>query len=302
MLGPGPPGRSSARRALVPSLVALVLGLCVAAGLGATAGETPRRIIAHLPNLAEAAFAMGLGDRVVGVSDFVLYPPEAAAKPRVGGVIDPNFERILSLRPDLALLHSSQAELAARYRRIGVRALLLSDASIPDVLASFREIGHVCGAPERAEALVARVQADLDAVRESARGKRPVRTLVVVGHEPGSLQNLFVAATGSFHDALLRIAGGENVIGRSPIASAKLSTEEILRRNPEAILMLYGEAPPSADETRRRVALWKPLAYLDAVRNGRVYVLAADYMMIPGPRMGRIARDMEAALHPPTGK
>ena len=294
---------SRLHRGLLPLLATvLFLGSASGAEPGAGSDPPPRRIIVHLPNLAEAVFAMGLGDRVVGVTDFVLYPPEAAAKPRVGGVIDPDFERVLMLRPDLALLHSSQTELAARYRAIGVRALLLSDRSIPDVLATFREIGRVCGVPERAAALVARVQADLDAVRARARAQKPVRTLVVVGHEPGSLQNLFVAASGSVHDALLGIAGGVNVMARTSVASARISTEEILRQNPEAILMLYPDASMSAEEKRRRVALWKPLSYLDAVRRGRVTVLSADYMMIPGPRMGRIARDMEAALHAPAAQ
>jgi iron complex transport system substrate-binding protein len=278
---------------------ALLAGCVVARDAG---DGVPRRIVAQLPNLAEAAFAMGLGDRVVGVSDFVLYPPEAAAKPRVGGVLDPNRERILSLAPDLALLHSSQTDLAAWYRARGIRTLLLSDASVASVLASFREIGRVCGVPDRAEALAAQVAADLDAVRARAAGTAPVKTLLVIGHEPGSLRALYVAAPGSFHDALLRVAGGVNAIGSAAASSVPVSTEEVLRVNPEAILMLYGESPASAEEVRRRIALWTPLAYVDAVRRGRVAVLSADYVMIAGPRMGRIAADMERALHPDAGR
>jgi iron complex transport system substrate-binding protein len=262
------------------------------------AGRPPARIATLAPSLTETAFALGLGDRVVGVSDYSAWPPEAAAKPHLGGLFNPDLERLLGLRPDLALLLPSQRDLAAKLGRLGVASLVVPTESLADVERAFVAVGDRCGRAAQGRELAARFRAAL-APRPVARlggaAGRPLRVFLAAGREPGRLGNVLAAGPGTFLDELLTRLGGENVFADAPARYSQVGLEEVVARTPDAILELQGDPLPEA-ERRRLIADWRSLPRSPAVAAERVAVIAGNYVLIPGPRLPRLYDEMAAAL------
>jgi iron complex transport system substrate-binding protein len=265
-----------------------------AAGQTAPAGAPPRRIITMAPNLTEIVFALGAGERLVAVSEYSEFPPEAKTLPRVGGFINPDIEQLLALHPDLVILRDYSKGLEEKLRRFEVPVLPVRDEAIADILSAIREIGAALGASERAGRLAASLEQELETYRRRPEPARRPRVLLVAGRSPGTLQDLYAPGAGTFLDELIRLAGGANLFGDSKIPYPKLSKEEIIARDPEVILepvsaTSYAAAAPDPE-------VWKELGGVSAVRSGRIHVLPGDHLLIPGPRLGQALRDMEAAI------
>ena len=243
------------------------------------------------PNLTETLFALGLGERVVGVDDYSTYPPEVRSMPRLGGVMDPNLEAIVALAPDLALLAPGEQELGTRLESLGVDTLYLPNDTLADVARTFTEVAARCGVPEEGRRLLAEWRQGL--------APRPVpaapEVLVSIGRRPGSLADVLVAGPGTFYDELLDRMGAVNVFADAPTRYPQINLEEVVARGPDVILELRSDAlpPPSAAAL---AGDWARLPGLPAVRDGRVSVLGGDYVVTPGPRLPRLYREMREAL------
>lgn len=254
----------------------------------------PHRIIALTPSLVETLFALGLGDRVVGVGNYVFWPPEAAGKPRIGGLFDPNLERIVALKPDLAVLLPSERDLSTRLKPLGVDVLVVPDETLGDVAASFRTIARRCGVPAAGERLAAEWRAGL-APRPFPG--RKVHVMVSVGRQAGRLGEVTVAARNTFYDELLTRMGAENVFADAPTRYPQVGLEEIVARKPDVVLELRSD-PLTPEKAAAIVRDWDALPQIPAVRDGRVKVIAGDYSMLPGPRLPRLYREMREAVGP----
>jgi len=274
----------------------------------AAPGQAPARIVSTSPSITETLYAMGLGPRVVGVTTFCNYPPDARTKPRIGTFLEPDYERILTLKPDLVLVIKNPVNVAGRLRSLGLRAEEVDMDTVGSVLSSIASIGRLTGTTPTARALSESLKGELGAIR--AAGSKGGRTsvLFLVGRAPGTLQNMVGAGPGTFLDELLRLAGGVNVLASSPIQYPKVSLEQILASDPDVIIDMgdYAHAA-GAGEARRReeLALWKPYGRLKAVRTGRVHAVTAAHFVVPGPRMADAAREFLYFLHPgalPGGK
>jgi iron complex transport system substrate-binding protein len=249
------------------------------------------RIVALAPSLAETLFALGLGDRVVGVGDYSVWPPEVAGIPKLGGLLDPSFEEIVALKPDLALILPSQRDLGVKLERLGIATLIVPSDSLTDVEKSFSLIAERCGAPEAGAKLTAEWR------REMAPHPLPgaPKVLLVVGRSPGSLNELLIAGKGTFLDDLLVRLGGVNAFADAPMAWPQINLEEVLARAPEAIVELRTEEPaPEVVALLRRD--WQSLPGLPAVANGRIVSIGGAYTLIPGPRLTLLYRQMREAL------
>lgn len=251
----------------------------------------PRRIVALAPNLSETLFALGLGDRVVGVGDFSTWPPEAADKPRLGGLFDANLERIVSLKPDLAVLLPSEKDLAAKLRPLGVEVLTIPNENLADIERSFTTVAERCGVPGAGARLTAEWRAGL--------APRPVpgrpRVVISVGRQEGRLADVLVAGPNTFYQELLDRLGAENVFADAPVRYPKVSLEELVARKPAVILELRAEdlAP---DAARLLAQDWNQLADIPAVQKGRVHILSGDWTAIPGPRLPKLYAELRKAL------
>ena len=251
----------------------------------------PQRLIALTPSLVETLFALGLGDRVVGVGDYSRWPPEVRELPQLGGLFNPNLERIVSLKPDLAVLLPSERELADKLRRFGVESLIVHDESLADVERSFHAIAGRCGVPEAGERLAAEWRAGL--------APHPLpgspRVVISAGRATGRLTDLVVAGPGTFFDELLGRLGAVNAFADAPSLYPEVGLEEVVARAPDVILEMRAEAVSPA-VAASLVRDWRLLPQIPAVREGRIEVIAGDYVVIPGPRLPRVYREMRAAL------
>lgn len=246
-----------------------------------------RRIVSLNPTTTELLFALGAGERLVGRSRWDQWPAEALAVAEVGDAIRPSVERIIAARPDLVLLYASGDNRAAAsaLAGAGIRVVALRIDRIADFERSLRIIGALTGHDAAASLASDSLRRSLDAVRAALRHVERPRVFLHVWDNP-----LIAIGGGSYLSELVEIAGGRNVYGDLAEPSPQVSFEDLLRRDPDAILAGPGAAARLAADER-----WRALR---AVRDGRV--LAYDTMLVSRPslRLGEGARALAALLHP----
>jgi iron complex transport system substrate-binding protein len=304
------------RRSLVVAAVLFVAGVGLAilmssGGGGRSGRETdsrsfPGRVITIGPNVTETVFALGAGERVIAVTDFCTYPPEARGKARVGGLFHPNLERILALEPDLVLMQNPMEKVIGLCEERGVDWLAVGMNDLAGIYRGIGLLGGKLGLEEEAVRLRAEIESGLDDVRKRVAGLKGgpdgggprVKLFLCTGRAPGELSGLGTIGPGGFLAELVEIAGGENIFTDAVTRYPQVSKEALIRRAPEVIV----ECRPGADldeAARDRLAAeWNVLPSLPAVRGGRVRVLTDDFLMIPGPRIVETARRLAEVLHP----
>jgi len=261
------------------------------------------RILSLTPNITEILFAMDLGDRVVGRSNYCTYPAEAAAIPAVGDTLHLNLEKIIALRPTVAFVVTRREDLPRTLEGLGIRCVPLESDTMPELLDSIRTIGREArtgaAAPKGVDAgarLCARLQGDLEAVRRRVAGFPRPRVLFAFPMTVGSAQ-MMVAGRGTFVDELLEVAGADNAypdVAHWPT----LSPQRAVALAPDVVLInaTGDDAAPDRLEAVRRA--WAGLTSIPAVANGRVVILTEPYLTIPGPRVGLAARRLADVIHP----
>ena len=257
-----------------------------------------QRIISLVPALTEMLYAVGAGPQVVAVSSYDEYPPEVTALPRVGALIDPDTERIISLKPDLVITYGSQVDLQAQMKRAAIPSFDYRHGGLSHILVTMKELGVRTGHVTEADQAVAAIESRLAAVRASVAGKRRPRTLLVFSREPRTLRNIYVSGGRGFLHEMLVIAGGENVFSDIDKESVQVSTETILARAPEVILELRPEEIPAGQPMRDELASWSRLASVPAVRNKQLLFISGHAVTVPGPRVADSVARMAKALHP----
>ncbi len=264
---------------------------------GVVAGA-PRRVISLAPHLTEIVFALGQGDRLVGVTSFCAYPPEVEELPSCGGVMDTNLERILSLRPDLILVHGEH-ETATRFcEQHGVQMLKTLINDLDALYAGIASIGGALGCPGAARRLSEDIRSKLDAVRDATRGKPRPRVFLSMTRQPGRIKSLFTTNGEGFLSQMLEVAGGVNVFADTDMFYPQISPAELLQRQPEVIIEVQPELELTEAERTVMRSQWAPLGSMPAVVNGRIVFMTEDYAMIPGPRLPKVAERFAELLHP----
>jgi iron complex transport system substrate-binding protein len=292
------PGATLVASAALAALALLAGAARVPAAAQPAAHAGPRRIVSLIPATTEMLFAIGAGDRLVGVSSYDRFPPEVDRIARVGGLINPDTERILALRPDLVVVYATQDELKQRLERSAIPCYIYEHRTLADVMATVRALGERVGLPDQAEQLASNMERELERLRAAVSARARPLTLLVFGRDPGSLRGMFATGGYGFLADLLDVAGGRNLFADVDRQSVQVSTEVVLARRPEVIVELrYGDAAPAAD-LAATLAPWRALASVPAVKSGRIHVLAGDEFVVPGPRIVRAAERLAATLHP----
>jgi iron complex transport system substrate-binding protein len=287
------------RAGLQACLTAAIQACLVAALLAAPATPPIRRIVSLVPNVTEMIYAMGAGDRMVAVSSYDTYPPDVKKLPNVGALLDPNVERILTLRPDLVVVYASQDDLKRQLARAGIAVFEYRHAGLAGVTAAVRDIGARIGADGPAGAVASRIERGLDDVRERVRGRPRPRTLLVFGRERLTLRGIYVSGGSGFLHDMLEAAGGDNVFADVKTEAVQANTEQIIARRPDVVLetrATNSAFPVGEGDAELRV--WDALGSVPAVRNHRVLFLFDDRIVIPGPRVVEGTREIARALHP----
>jgi iron complex transport system substrate-binding protein len=262
--------------------------------------EAPERIVSLSPSTTEILFALGLGDRVVGVSRYCEYPPEAKRKAQVGGYLDPNYEAILALKPDLVVLRSEKEQFVKSFRELGLNLLPVRHDNVEGILDSIVAIGRRCGVEGKARDMVAEMQAQMHRISEKTAGLERPRVIVIAERTLGSgkIQNVYIAGADAFMNRMIALAGGKNACADSAAGFPVVSGEGILRMNPQVVIDLVAErsrAGLSRDDILRD---WQQLPNVEAVHTGRVYLIDDDYAFIPGPRFIRLVEKFARLMHP----
>jgi cobalamin transport system substrate-binding protein len=281
------------RRFFASVATVAAFALCVTAFV-ALAQAQPRRIISIIPATTEMLFAMGAGDRVVAIGSYDKFPLEVEKLPRVGALLDPDVERIISLRPDLVVLYGTQQDLRAQLERAQIPYFPYVHKGLPDISETIRALGARVGVGARANALAAKLEQQIQGVRAKVASRPRVKTLVVFGRERGTLRGIDASGGYGFLHDMLEAAGGINVLADIKTQAVQMSTEMVLARAPEVILELqYGR-----DNSRADLKPWDTLATVPAVRNKRVYLLQGEEFVVPGPRVAAATERLARTLHP----
>jgi len=251
----------------------------------------PGRIISMAPSLTELCWAMGLGDRMVGRTQYCLYPPAARKVEVVGALLDPNIERLLMLQPDLVLITAGSGMLRDKFASLKLPVLTLPDSSLEDIYGAIRQLGDATKRPATAEILIRSLRADLDRLRDQAsRAVRPQKALVVTGALPNPPRGLWVAGPGSYLDSLLRLAGAKNAV-EGDRAWLEIGAEQVLWLRPDVIVEV--REPAYARHRDEAIAAWRKLPGLAKVR---VVTLTDPAVLVPGPRVNVMLGKLIAGL------
>jgi iron complex transport system substrate-binding protein len=255
-----------------------------------------RRIVSLAPSITESLFALGLGERLVGITSYCKYPPEVEGIPRIGGYLTPSYEALAAARPDLVIVLPEHAELVPKLEALGVEILRLDHRSVVGILDGLRATGARCGADAASQALVSELQRGLDGIERALAGRARPRTLIVLGRQGdrSGFRSVIGGGRGGLHDDLVARAGGVNVLQDSVVAYPTLSAEGLLHLDPDAVL----ECAPNRGDADALRGEWDVLSVLRAVRTGRVRVFTQPCLSVPGPRLVRLVEEMARALHP----
>jgi iron complex transport system substrate-binding protein len=263
-------------------------------GLGRAVSITqnPQRIISLAPNVTEILFALGLENRVVGVTSYCDFPEAAKAKDKVGDTLQPNLEKIISLKPDLVVVStSSQLEnLTRRLDQLAIPVYVTNPRSVREVAASIRSLGEVTGMSERAQGLAGEMETRISEVALRVSGLGRPRVLYVLQTGP-----LITAGRNTFINDLINIAGGQSISGDQTADYPQFSRETVVARAPEVIVApsIHGAELVKESDLRR------DFATTPAIRSNRIVWVTPDLVDRPGPRIVEGLEQLAKGLHPP---
>lgn len=260
-------------------------------GREVTLAAPPARIVSLVPSVTEILFALGAEDRLVGVTDFCDYPPAARRKPSVGGMVNPNLEVIVSLRPELvvATTEGNREETFAQLRHLGIPTYLVAAHHVSDVTSLIGRLGDLTGRRAAAAKLGARLERRIDAVRRAVGPLPRPRVLYVLWPEP-----LIVPGREALVTELIRLAGGESITAADADAYPRYSLEAAVAKAPEVILLAnHGATTGPIDRER-----WQRLTELPAIRTGRLHQVDGNLLHRYGPRLVDGLEQLARAIHP----
>ncbi len=244
------------------------------------------RAVSLAPNLTENIFAVGAGDRLVGVTTFCNYPEEAKAIAKVGDTMSPNMETIIGLRPDIVFVSTaSQIETFTRtLADNGIAVFVTNPDSLDSVIRNLKQLGEIFETSDTADKLASDLQKRIETAAAGNRGQTPVRVFVQISREP-----LFTIGKQSFVTAIVEKAGGVSVTANVETAYPKLSKETASALGPDVIILSDSEDNREPNEVFKNSP---------AVKNGRVFKINADLLSRPGPRLIDALEQIARDLHP----
>jgi iron complex transport system substrate-binding protein len=249
--------------------------------------EPPKRIISLAPGMTELLFALGLEDRLVGVTNFCDYPEAAKNKPKIGGMSNPSLESVLALKPDIVVMtvDGNPKEFEERLRGLKIKTYVFRARRLPEFSQGVREMGAALGVREKAELLAGEIDMTLKKFSVTGRSAMRKKVLFIIWPEP-----LIVAGRGSITDDAFTLLGEKNIANDSRTSYPKYSIEEIIRRAPDVIFIGRGTGMEKVSE-----GLLRRLKTVPAVKNGRVFYVS-DYLYRLTPRTVRGVEELAGYL------
>lgn len=258
-------------------------------------GSPPQRIISLAPNVTEILFALGLENKIIGVTRFCNYPQQAQTKNRIGGMIDPDLEKIIELQPDLIIaFRGNPLRLVRRLKDLELPVFVLEEGTtLQSVFVLIHKIGQITRKEKTAEDLVARLRDHFKRIETSLKHveNRPEVFINLYG------KSLWTCGNKSFLNDLVMKAKGVNVAGDIPRSWFSYNREELIHQNPEYIVVIS-----KSDADFLEVKTWftkeSHLESIQAVQRGNIYFLNEDLITRPGPRLFQALDQLAKILHP----
>jgi len=267
-----------------------------ALGRNVVLNRVPRRIVSLAPNVTEILYYLGLGDRVVGVTTFSNYPPEAARKPKVGSYAHLNVERIVELEPDLAIgtKDGNDPNSIGLLEQAGIPVYIINPRHVEDVADTLFSIARLCGIPQKGNRLAGFLRKSVKEVRARVKGLPKPLVFVQINLKP-----IITVNRNTIHNDVITLAGGINVMADARITYPTVSVEQVLACKPDVIIISSMERGGRFEEARREWMRWKSIP---AVRNNRVYLVDSDILDRASPRIIKGLETVAQLLHPEVGK
>jgi iron complex transport system substrate-binding protein len=264
------------------------------AGRSVTFSSAPQRIISHVPAITETLFAIGLADRVVGVSDYDNYPPEAKQKTSVGNYYNPSLENIVALEPDLVLTDGYSTDLLTQLDGLHINYIVLNPQNYEGITKDIELVGKVTDLEEQATELIGSMDVQLNEVLNKVKGLPTVSVFYAV--DMTDPNNPWTAGPKSMIDWLITTAGGTNIASNASGDYIQYSIEQIASADPEVIIYpaVHGTEFITAD-TFTGQPVWSKTS---AVSQGKVYSIDADIVSRNGPRITQGLLEMAKLIHP----
>lgn len=252
----------------------------------------PERIVTLAPSLTEIVYFLGAGERVVGVTKYSSYPPDATRKPHVGSYVDLNVERIVSLSPDLVIstADGNQPAVIAILEKAGIPVFVVNPRDLRQVIQTVVDIGEVCGIADKARELAGELSARVDLIAAKTSGLERPLVFLQVNAKP-----IMTVNASTYSSDLIRLAGGLNMSDAEPITYPRISIEEVIRQRPDVIIVSSMERNGEFEKVRQH---WLKLDMIPAARDGRVHLVDSDLIDRPSPRVVDGLEILARFIHP----
>lgn len=239
----------------------------------------PNRIVSLAPSMTEIVFALGAGDKLVGVTRYCDYPEKAKRISKVGGLYDPSFEAIVSLKPDLVILQKNVSDISSKLDQAGLANLSIVQETTNDILKSIEVIANALDKKEKGSKLINQLKNQITSYKAQSTGEKKV--LIVIGKSVQSdlINRIFIVGKNTFYSELLELAGAKNAYAGES-AYPQISYEGLITLAPDYIIDLAPEAKNVEDVKN----LWHKLDQLSAIKNRHLHVLNESFLVHPGPR------------------
>ncbi|MDA8091519.1 MAG: cobalamin-binding protein [Nitrospiraceae bacterium] len=260
---------------------------------GRAFASPPERIVSLAPSVTEMLYALGLGNRIAAVTNFCDYPPEARLKPKIGGMLNPSLEAILTIKPDVAVMAAdgNPAELEGRLEKLGIKVIVFRAKRIAELPQAIRELGAALDVREKADKIAQRIETGIRRIKSNAEKSflysHGGKVVFIIWPEP-----LIVAGPGTPINDAINLLGWKNIASDAKTSYPKYSLEDIILRSPDVILIGTGHVN-MIDASKR---LLKRLSMLDAVKKGRVYYMS-DALYRLGPRTIKGIEELSSRLN-----
>lgn len=280
--------------------VVAVMGVNSQSTTKSPSNQTSQRIISLSPSITETLFALGLGDNVVGVTDYCDFPAEVTMLPKVGGFINPNLETIIALQPDLVILLANQQRVVEQLQQLNIPILPVLNTSLDDIKRTIAVIGQQTQHQQQADELLNKINQKIDYIAQKTSGLDRPTVMITMGHSIDSehMKQVFIAGQHDFYNDLITLAGGQNVYQAQQPSVPSLSVEGIMQLNPQIIFDIYPEASDHNSDLVQVLQKWKNLMYVDAIKNNRIHIIEQNYATIPGPRIFLLLDQLARLIHP----
>ena len=258
----------------------------------------PERVVSMSPNLTQIIFALSAEDCLVGVDDYSNYPPQAMALPKMGNYMDPDLEALAAAEPDLVLIVQNDEGMGELLTNLGLEYRVLANDTISEITESIERLGDLLDRKEEATMLVENYSDALAAVTSALEGVEKRRVALVVGRNPGRLQDIYVAGHGSYLGEIIDAAGGVNVFDDQMIAWPQVGVEALVGANPEVIIDSTLAKGATEGEFDALLHDWDELPTLSAVSEGHVIIARDGWFQIPGAYLESILFLFAHWIHP----